>query len=63
MTIDEAIEFLNKARSKLGGEACLILSLTGSEIEDVDIDGMDEMVEPGSFYVQVRAQYSGNNRM
>lgn len=54
MTIDEAIQALREARDRLGGDACLVLSLTDSGIEDADVDGMT-LVEDndGAGYVQV----------
>ena len=58
MTINEAIRFLKDARERLGGDACLVLSLTESGIEDADIDGMDVVQDcDGTRYVQVRVNH------
>lgn len=58
MTIVEALEFLRKARERLGDDACLVLSLTDSGIEDADVDGMT-LVEDndGTRYVQVEVRH------
>jgi hypothetical protein len=58
VTINEALRFLKTARERLGGDACLVLSLTESGIEDADIDGMDTVQDlDGTRYVQVRVSH------
>ena len=53
MTIDQAIVFLTKAKAQVGGDACLILSLTDSELPDHAVDGMTVIKDESNGYVQV----------
>jgi hypothetical protein len=55
-TVNEAIALLERARTQVGGDACLILSLTGSGIEMVGIDVLVIQKENESRYVEVRAR-------
>lgn len=53
VTIDAAIAFLTEARTRLGGDACLILSQYNSELEDMNVNGLREVTDHGSRYVEV----------
>jgi hypothetical protein len=55
-TVGEAIALLEQARFRVGDDACLILSLTGSGIEMVDVDLLHIVNEKESRYVEVRAR-------
>jgi hypothetical protein len=57
ITVDEAIALLTKARDTVGGDACLILSLTGSGIEDADVNDLEIVKEEDSRYVSVRVNH------
>lgn len=63
MTVNEALATLESAKLMVGGDACLVLSLTGSGIGDADIDSMavitqDTGYKPGvGGYVEVRCQH------
>lgn len=59
VTIDDAIRILTEARAMLGGDACLILSLTDSEVEHVNIEEMVYVGREESRYVEVRATLPG----
>jgi hypothetical protein len=63
MTIDEAIAVLTEAREKMGGDRCLILSLTDSEIDDADINSMVVQQDGESAYVEVRCDHPVAKRM
>lgn len=58
-TVNDAIEILVQARATLQthGDSPLILSLTGSGLEDVEITGMVLMGDAGDSYVEVRAKH------
>lgn len=59
MTIDQALRVLQDAKRKMGGDRCLILSLSGSGIEDANVNSMhiacDTKGESG--YVEVRVSH------
>ncbi len=63
MTITDAIAFLMSAKEKVGGDACLILSLTGSGLGDADIDSMTIIEQDQGYkedvkgYVEVRCEH------
>jgi hypothetical protein len=57
ITVDEAIAILTKARDTVGGDACLILSLTGSGIEDADVNDLVIVKEDDSRYVSVKVSH------
>lgn len=59
MTIAEALDFLSHARDLLGDDnACLVLSLTDSGIEDADVNGMTLVHDSdGERYVQVEVRH------
>lgn len=59
MTIAEAIGFLSRARDRLGADnACLVLSLTDSGIEDAGVNGMTLVEDSdGTRYVQVEVSH------
>lgn len=57
MTVDKAIKALQKAREEVGGDACLILSLSGSGIEDADVNDMIVVKDSCNRYVEVRVKH------
>lgn len=63
LTIDNAIALLTAARQTLpmGGSSLLILSLTGSQLEDVEVSEMVVKGEEGSSYVEMRATHPSLN--
>jgi hypothetical protein len=54
VTIDEAIELLQKAKASIGGDKVLILSLTGSELEDANVDRLELINDGNSQYIEVQ---------
>lgn len=62
MTIRSAINTLQSAAVRIGDDKCLILSLTGSEIEDANINGMEIINQDESQYVEVRCDHPSLNR-
>lgn len=63
MTINEALDFLTKAKTRVGGDAVLVLSLTDSGIGDADIDSMEVIEQDNGYksdvsgYVEVRCDH------
>lgn len=57
LTIDQALRVLQDARNLMGGDRCLILSLSGSEIEDASVNGMAIQIDGESKYVEVRVSH------
>lgn len=53
-TIDEALKILQTAKEQLGGDACLILRLIGSGVEDADVSDLAIISDSDSRYVEVR---------
>lgn len=56
MTIDNALLILRNAKRLIGGDKCLILSLTDSQMEDVDISGIGIIDDGNSKYVEFTAK-------
>ncbi len=56
MTIDEAIQELRwaKEQSPLGGNTVLVLSLTGSELPDVNVDSLALVKDGDGAVVEVQ---------
>ena len=59
ITIDEAIGMLSDMRewSKLGGNTCLVLSLTDSGLPDVDVDDLALTQDNVGAVVEVRVDH------
>ena len=57
LTVDEALVILQCAKEKVGGNACLILSLTKSAISDCDVNDMVIQSDGENRYVEVRATH------
>lgn len=57
ITIDEAIRKLRLAKDQIGGDKCLILSLSGSGIEEANVNELYIIKEGESTYVQVRVNH------
>lgn len=53
VTIDEALASLTAAKKELGGDACLILSLWDSELQDVNVKGFTVIHDRDNRYLQV----------
>lgn len=57
-TINEAIDRLMRARTLIGGDKCLVVSLVGSELEDITLD----VVRSGeSKYVEIAVRHRAFN--
>lgn len=58
VTIDQALKTLEKAKRLMGGDKVLILSLTGSGLECVNVNNLKVINDPEDqgTYVEVRAK-------
>lgn len=54
LTINKAIEVLQKAKRKIGGDKVLIVSLTSSGLEETDNVNVKVINDKDSQYVQLR---------
>jgi hypothetical protein len=61
LTVDEALKILQKAKQELGGNACLILSLSSSGIQDVDVNNMVIINDKDNAYVEVQVLHEDLN--
>lgn len=59
ISIDEALVILNRAKKQIGGDKCLILSLTGSGIEDANVQNLHiiDEGENNSRYIEVQVEH------
>jgi hypothetical protein len=57
LSVDAALAILTKAKKQMGGDACLILSLSGSGIMDCNINNMVIQNDGENRYVEVRARH------
>lgn len=54
LTVNGALEVLLEAKEKLGGNATLVLSLTNSSLQDVNVNAMKLMQDHDGGYVEVQ---------
>jgi len=57
LTVDKALEILKKAKKQVGGDACLILSLTASELPDAIVNEMVIIKDETNRYVEVKCDH------
>jgi hypothetical protein len=57
LTVDQALRILLEAKHQMGGDAALILSLSDSELQDVNINDMVIRNDNLNAYVEVQAHH------
>lgn len=60
--IDKALALLKEAKRRMGGDKVLILSLSGSGLEEVDVSSLRIIQEAESQYVQVIVDHPALSR-
>jgi hypothetical protein len=61
ISIDEALAILQKAKEEMGGDKGLILSLSKSGIQDVDVNNMVIIHDKDNAYVEVQVFHEDLN--
>jgi hypothetical protein len=59
LTVDKALEILSRAKKRVGGDAALILSLSDSELYDVNVNNMVICKDKDNRYVEVQVKHDG----
>lgn len=57
LTVDKALEILSKAKKRVGGDAALVLSLTASELYDVNVNNIVIRKDKDNRYVEVQVKH------
>jgi hypothetical protein len=57
LTVDKALEILSKAKKRVGGDAALVLSLTASELYDINVNNMVIRKDKDNRYVEVQVKH------
>lgn len=59
VTVDDAIQLLQEAKrtARLGGDTCLVLSLSGSGIENAAVNELAVVNDDDGSVVEVRVQH------